>query len=489
MLRTSKAVLAGFFAFAGAGAGLCAEPADPLAKLLADPALRGASVGIVVEDLASGERRFAHAPDRALVPASNQKLLVTAASLAEFGPAHRFETPVRADGPIDCKGVLEGTLWVVGRGDPSLISESLWKLAEKIRLAGITRIRGGIGVDASYFDGIRFHPDWGRVSSRAYHAPTSAFAANYSSFRVEVAPGRAPGAPARVWIAPETGHLRLDSSAVTSRGPGGHARPLRIDIEQLPDGTRERVRVRGTVPGGDTPRSFWRAVTLPERYAASLLRTQLEAHGIQVDGPIRLGAVPSSARELLVWKSDPLSRILQQQNKWSNNFISEQLTKVLGAETAGPPGSWEKGTRALDVYLASIGVPPRAGYIADGSGLSLHNQISPAVVVRVLREALRRFDSGPEFLASLPLGGLDGTLRDRMGEEKPTPVRAKTGSLRRVTSLSGVVSTASGERWLFSALVNGGRGSDIAVQRAVDRFVAELATTGAPGEAAAAAGP
>ncbi|MEE2703582.1 MAG: D-alanyl-D-alanine carboxypeptidase/D-alanyl-D-alanine-endopeptidase [Myxococcota bacterium] len=476
-------------AFAAGGAGPTSQAADPLAKLLADPALRGASVGVVVEDLETGERRFAHAPDRALVPASNQKLLVAAAALTKFGPAYRFETPVFVEGPIDGKGVLDGVLWLEGRGDPSLVSESLWKLAEEIRLKGITRIRGGIGVDAGYFDRIRLHPDWGRISSRAYHAPTSAFAANYSSFRVEVAAGPAPGAPARVRIAPETRHLQLDSSAVTSRGSGAPAKPLRIDLEPLADGRGERVRVRGTVPPGGAARSFWRSVRLPEFYAASLLRTQLEAHGIQVDGPIQLGAVPSSARELLVWKSDPLSLILQRQNKWSNNFIAEQLTKALGAEAAGPPGNWEKGKRALDAYLVSIGVPSRAGYVADGSGLSPHNQISPAVLVRVLREALGRFDSGPEFLSSLPLGGLDGTLRDRMSAEKLTPVRAKTGRLRRVTSLSGLVSTELGERWLFAVLVNGSRGSDIAVQRAVDRFVAELATTGRPAAAAAAAGP
>ena len=234
--------------------------------------------------------------------------------------------------------------------------------------------------------------------------------------------------------------------------------------------------MRGTGPPGEGSRTYWRSVRLPELYAASLLRTQLEAHGIGVDGSIRLGAVPSSARQLLVWKGDPLSWIVRQQNKWSNNFIAEQLTKALGAEIDGAPGSWAKGRRALDAYLASIGVPSREVYVADGSGLSPHNQITPAVMIRVLRDALGRFDSGPEFLASLPLGGLDGTLRDRMSVEDLVPVRAKTGRLRRVISLSGVVSTKSGERWLFAVLVNGIRGSELAAQRAVDRFVAELAS-------------
>ncbi|HTO05742.1 MAG TPA: D-alanyl-D-alanine carboxypeptidase, partial [Myxococcota bacterium] len=196
-----------------------ASLSQSLDAFLRTPALRGARVGVVVEDLATGERLAAHLPDADLVPASNQKLLISAAALERWGPAHRFETPVLVEGEL-ADGVLDGTLWIVGQGDPSLVSETLWKLAEEVRLAGIREIKGGIGVDASRFDALRFHPDWEPVSSRAYYAPVAALSANYSSFRVDVVPGEKVGAPVQLRLAPSLPYFRGAADAVTLSGGG-----------------------------------------------------------------------------------------------------------------------------------------------------------------------------------------------------------------------------------------------------------------------------
>src|SRR5262245_48779461 len=268
-----------------------------LANFLRAPALRGARVGVVVEDLATGERLAAHLPDADLVPASNQKLLISAAALERWGPAHRFETPILTEGPI-ADGVLDGTLWIVGQGDPSLVSETLWKLAEEIRLAGIREITGGIGVDATRFDSLRFHPDWEPVSSRAYYAPVSALSANYSSFRIDVEPGEKVGAPVIVRLAPALPYFRTAAEAVTLRGGG----QLGLDVDVLPDGSGESVRVTGALSTDRAASTYWRAIALPERYAASVLRMQLEAQGVRVAPHVRIGTAPETARELLRFK-------------------------------------------------------------------------------------------------------------------------------------------------------------------------------------------
>jgi D-alanyl-D-alanine carboxypeptidase/D-alanyl-D-alanine-endopeptidase (penicillin-binding protein 4) len=443
--------------------------APALDRLLRSPALRGARVGVVVEELASGRRLLAHAPDTALVPASNQKLLIASAALAHWGPAHRFETPILIEGePAD--GVLEGALWVLGRGDPSLVSESFWKLAEEVRLKGIREIRGGIGVDSSYFDDSYFHPDWQPVTSRAYYAPTSAFSANYSSFRIDVAPGERVGEPAQVRLAPSIPYFRTLGDALTLRGGG----KLALDVGVLPEGTGESVRVTGSVSADRAPTTFWRAVALPERYAAALLRAQLEAQGVRVGARVQFGPPPPGARELLQFEGEPIALQVRLLQKYSNNFVAEQLTKLLGAEVYGAPGSWEKGVRALGEHLRSLGVPSGGTVIADGSGLSARDRVAPATLAALIRASAASFADGPEFLSSLPIGGRDGTLETRL-DGAAGLVRAKTGHLQRVASLSGVVSGEDGGFRVFSLLVNGARGNSLDVDAAIDVFVASLA--------------
>ena len=170
-----------------------------------------------------------------------------------------------------------------------------------------------------------------------------------------------------------------------------------------------------------------------------------------------------------------VGQIVWKLNKFSNNFIAETLTKGLGAARYGPPGSWSKGREALLESLAAVGGTEPGETLADGSGLSPHNRLTARTLVRLLRSTARRFDYGPEFIASLPLGGLDGTLEDRLEGEELT-VRAKTGHLNGVSSLCGVVPTVEGqERLVFAVIVNGARASSEDVDAALDRFVVGLA--------------
>ncbi|HXZ86195.1 MAG TPA: D-alanyl-D-alanine carboxypeptidase/D-alanyl-D-alanine-endopeptidase, partial [Myxococcota bacterium] len=286
---------------ASARAGSVEEAA--LRALLADPRLRGASAGALVADLWTGETLAAHEPERVLVPASNQKILTSVAALEHWGPTHRFATPLYAAGVTD--GVVDGPLWVEGHGDPSLVSERLWSLAEELRLRGVRAIPDGIAIDASFFGGAAQHPDWYPLSQRAYEAPTAAFAANYSTFRVEVSPANAPGGLARLEIAPRADYFQARAEARTVPGLGR----LMLGITQLADASGERVYTSGSVAANSAPDSFWRSVALPERYAASVLRLQLEAQGIHVGPGLQFGARPPEDPELLSFPGAPLSEL------------------------------------------------------------------------------------------------------------------------------------------------------------------------------------
>ncbi len=444
---------------------------DPFAArldtALSAKTLRGAQISALVVDRADGRVRFERDADRALVPASNQKILTSLAALETFGPAHRFTTWIGADAAPDAEGGV-ATLFVRGGGDPALTSEDWWRLASDLRLAGLRRVRGDVVLDDSAFDRVGWHPDWGPVSSRAYHAPVSALAANYGAFAVEVRSGGEVGGPAPARIDPPLGWLLLDNRATT--GPPGS--PRRLKLERAPRDGGEGVRVRGSLPRGGEPRTLYASVSDATRYAGEVLVLQLRAVGIEVGGGVRRGAVPAGAAELLEFRGRPLAEVVRLFMKYSNNAIAESLVKSIGLAVAGRPGSWERGIGAMRGSLERLGLDVSAVRLSDGSGLSRRNRVPARVLVDALRAADASFDFGPELLASLPIAGADGTLRERTSDARGA-VRAKTGRLDGVATLSGFARPAGGGAMVFSLLVNGPR-DDATVVDAIDAFAAAL---------------
>lgn len=449
---------------------------ERLEAALADPALRGARIAALVEGCSDGSVVYARSPERALIPASNTKILTALAALSRLGPAHRFKTRVYSDVEPGADGEV-GVLAVRGGGDPGLRSEEWWRLAADLRRAGLRRVRGPLLLDDSLFDRERWHPSWGSVSSRAYHAPVGALSANYGAFAVEVRPGPEPGAPARVEVDPPTPYFEIASRPLT--GPHDARGSLRVGRKR--EGEREKVVTGGRVPLGADPQRVYRSVADPTRYAGAVLRMQLEAVGVRVDGPTRLGPVPEAFRELLEFEGPPLADSVRLFLKYSSNSIGEMLVKALGA-AAGVQGSWPAGLSALRRELASLGFDPEEIVIEDGSGLSYHNRLAPETIVHALRIAAGSFRFGPELVAALPIAARDGTLEERI-DGAAGVLRAKTGLLDRVTALSGYARTRDGAELVFSVLVNGYRVDDEAAMRALDRFAEALVGGGASEEA------
>jgi D-alanyl-D-alanine carboxypeptidase/D-alanyl-D-alanine-endopeptidase (penicillin-binding protein 4) len=455
-------------AVAAVAPALRTELAGRLDAALSSRGLRRARVSALVVRASDGAILFERSPDRALTPASNMKILTAMAALELFGPTHRFETRVLADREVNVRGEV-GNLYVRGGGDPVLNSEDWWRLAADLHARGLRHVRGDLVLDDAVFDGSRWHPDWGPVSSRAYHAPVGGLSANYGAFAVTVRPGSRAGEPVRVDVDPPVAYLTVANRGRT--GQPGQRSTLVVDRSR--GASSELVTIDGSVPAGSPPRTHYRSVLDPTRYAGSVLRMQLEALGIALDGEIRLGSAPPEAVPLLVFEGRPLAEIVRLFVKYSNNAVAESLVKAMGAHATGEPGSWDNGIRATRATLESLGIDLAGLQLVDGSGLSYRDKLTPRSLVDALRIAHGSFRIGPELTAALPIANGDGTLKRRV-EGAPGLVRAKTGLLNRISSLSGYAAMPGGEVAVFSVLTNGYRGSDEEAMQALDRFVAAL---------------
>jgi len=424
----------------------------------------------MVVDRETGELLFARDPDQALVPASNLKLLTGIAALAAFGPAHRFSTEVLASGEPDRAGAVDA-LFIRAGGDPTLTSEQWWRLAADLRIRGLRRVRGELLLDDTLFDAERWHASWGEISSRAYHAPVGALSANYGAFFVVVAAASDPGGPVRVGVDPPVPYLRVVNRAQT----GAAGSLATIDVNRELAGDFEKIVVEGSIPAGREPLEYWRSVANPARYAGAVLRMQLEANGIAVEGGVRLGRVPDTAVSLYRFEGKSLAEVTRLFLKNSNNFIAEALVKSMGAQSAAGAsrGSWELGISAELRQLESMGLDTTGLQLVDGSGLSYQNRVPARLLVDALRLADASFEFGPELGAALPIAATDGTL-ERRAAAALGRVRAKTGLLTRVTGLTGFAKGGEGPEVIFSVLANGYRGSDEQAMDALDGFAAAL---------------
>src|SRR2546428_1409771 len=234
-----------------------------------------------------------------------------------------------------------------------------------------------------------------------------------------------------------------------------------------------------------------RRVGDPAFYYGQALRSLMKKRGIKVTGRVRRGAAPQTATLIQSYDSPELGEIIRDMNKISSNFIAEMVVKTLGAELKGTPGSWPKGLEVAEDLLAELGIPRGTYVLKNGSGLNDTNLFTARQIATLLQAVWKRFPVASEFVSSLGIAARDGTMRLRMeGTDAAGRLRAKTGTLERVTALSGYVQSLGGERYVFSVLVNDWAGKSAPVISSIDRLGGMLAALGAPvagGRAAALA--
>jgi serine-type D-Ala-D-Ala carboxypeptidase/endopeptidase (penicillin-binding protein 4) len=418
---------------------------------LVAPVAELAAVGVCVRSLDRGDELYARNADAAFTPASNQKLLVAAAALDALGPACSFSTRALALG-LRRGDTLDGDLVLRGGGDPTLTTERLATLAAAVRAAGIRRVTGRVRGDDSHLDRQRLGTGWSWDDEPFYYAaPISGLTLNGNTVDVEVRPAARAGLPPLVHLMPSAAPMTVHVRAAT----GAPGEPNSVGVDRVR--ARDEVLITGRLPLGSAPVTTRVTVEDPPLYAAAVFTALLRERGVRVERPPTVMTAPVGARLVDEIRSPPLAEIVRDMNKFSDNLIAETLLKQLGVremDRTPAGGIGGRGEAVLRAFLSRCGVGRPALAPADGSGLSRQNLVSPRNLVRLLA-AMDRHPARAAFFDSLPVAGVDGTLRRRMvGTPAQGAVRAKTGTLTHVTALSGIVTTRSGERLAFSILTN-----------------------------------
>lgn len=429
-----------------------------------------ASLSALVVQVTTGREIASVTPDEAVNPASNQKLLTAAAALDLLGPEHRFTTVLA--GRRGGTGLSEIVLR--SDGDPELSSADLSDMADSLVTRGHRRIDGDVLVDQSAFDEAWEPPGYAQRPNdwAAYRSPVSAVAVDRNAVTLYVAPDE-PGKPARVWFEP-AGLVTV--SGVVQTGDRGSAQNVRLTVR--PKNERMEGLVGGSVPPGRRVLSFSRRLASPELAAGFVLADKLRSRGVVVGGAVRAGSL-EEADDLVVRRSRPLAQIVHALGKHSDNFTAEMLLKALGRRHGGgAPGSSRAGALAIEAYLRRQGALTPGTRIGNGSGLYDANRLSARCVCRVLTSVYADPRVFPELLASLAIGGVDGTLASRFTALRDSRrLRAKTGTLAAVTALSGYVLGPSALGPVaFSLMVNGIAGKHAEARRHIDAVVAAIAS-------------
>lgn len=427
-----------------------------LDALLRAPTLRGAQIGFVVIDTTHGTLLYSRNADEEFMPASNFKLLVGSTALKRLGVNFSYITTVLADTPPQ-DGVENGNIYVRGGGDALLSAADLDEASATVAAAGITRVTGSVITDASHFDRQRLGYGWSWDDLPYYYAPVvTALELEDGVVHAHMIPGDAVGAPVSLTVEPKSGAFTIDNRLRT----GGRGSRDTSDIVRPWDEPRT-IELIGRYPlGAKESGDLEPSVPDPESYAGDVFLRALAAHGISVSGGIRRGKTP--AHPITLWSHNSLLMPKLLARFWypSDNLMGELLLKELGVLQSGEPGTDAHGAIVERQYLHSIGVDPNTVFIADGSGLSQYDRITPWDLVAILQSDWR----GPNrdvVIDALPLSGVRGTLRHSfIGTPAERRVFAKTGSISHVRTISGFVLTKTHGPLTFSFLINQWMGED-----------------------------
>lgn len=413
---------------------------------LAGPEIGTTKIGIHAVDVATGEILYSRNADLTMNPASNMKLITGAALLDVLGPNHRFHTHLRA---LQVEGdTIPGDLYIQGQGESSLVYDDILGWAGRLRQQGIRHIQGDLVIDDLFFAGGYIPPGYDQKNTDASYRPAiGAFSINFNAVTLHITPAT-NGEPVKVLLDPPNAHIEIINNAQTVTG-----RTSRVHVAARGDAERTTITISGRLGEAANPVAVRKRIDHPPLFAGSAFRNALEVVGITVDGKVRTGQTPDNARTLFTHSSPPLSNLVATMNKSSNNFMAEQLLLLLGATTT-TPSTWEASLEQASAFLQRAGFGPGSYNLLNGSGLYDGNKVSPRQFVQLLR-FMRDHRYAPEFLASLSIAGVDGTLLRRLTD---TPLagnmRAKTGTLDHVTALSGYLQTRSGRLIAYSILFN-----------------------------------
>jgi len=492
---TAFVALAAFLAFAEAAAA--PWPPDPkrrpdLARFrarvetaLAQAHAQRANWGILVADRDTGETLYALNPDHFFTPASNAKVFTTALALATLGREYRFRTTLESPASLGSDGRLAGDLILAGRGDPDLsnrrfpyagraeregpIEKVIAEMADAAVAKGLREVDGDIVADDTCFPYDPYPAGWSVGDLFfTFGAPVGAIVFNDNTVSIQVQAGVHAGDPATVTTEPSAALETFGYDITTGPADG------KADFAVVRQPGPNFVLLRGTIPVGHSPISIDLAMPSPGETAARTLKQLLEDRGVRVTGRTRVQHAPPPENTAvgepiiqspLTRPSDPGTQVLAEHlsptllesvrftNKTSNNLHAELFLRAVGRDKLGI-GSTAAGLKVEEDFLRAAGIPDGDVVLSDGSGLARDDLVAPRAMVMLLRYAARQ-PWGQDFLSTLPVAGVDGTLDNRMKNTAASGlIEAKTGTVEHDHSLSGYATTLRGESLAFAIFCN-----------------------------------
>lgn len=433
-----------------------AATAEDYTRALRAAGIPSTAAAVVVRPLDGGALRLSENADRAMNPASTMKLVTSYVALRALGPAYTWRTDAYAVGTRDGE-VLRGDLVLRGSGDPSLVIERLWLFVQQLRGAGLRELRGDVLLDRSAYvlpphDPAEFDGD----ELRAYNVGPDALLVNFKSVAYSFVP-QAGTQIVHVALMPPLAGARAPRTVRAAEGAcGDWHNKLRADFSR----PLEPV-FRGAFPLSCGERSWYLSPIEPDPYFEAVFRAMWQASGGTWSGRVRPGAAPlntpaggnivASSAPVVSFESVPLAEVVRDLNKFSNNVMTQQVFLTIGAEALGWPASFERSREAVRGWLVKNALALPELVLDNGSGLSRVERISAGGMALLLADAYAS-PVMPEFMAALPLSGVDGTMKRRKGAIGAAHV--KTGMLDGVSAIAGYVLAESGRRYAVVAIVN-----------------------------------
>ncbi len=384
--------------------------------IIRETGLNACIVGLKAVDLGSGRVVYEKNADHPLNPASNTKIITEAAALDFLGPHYTFKTDFSSEASIDPDGRLHN-LWIRGYGDPVFTTEEMEAVVDAFAEAGLKEITGNVYVDDSYFGTDHNIHYSSRSGGKEYTIVLGAVSYNFNRGQIHIS---------------QSSEEEAEQTSIAFRKK-----------RQKSPKRRKPIRKKRVMSVAKNPALA---------FGTAFIQT-MEASGINIKGKAIEGITPTDSTQVLIHRSPELKEVVKGMGKFSNNFIAEQVLRVIGGEKYGAPASLDKGLKVARDYLESLGFSEREFALDNGSGLSLYNRLSADQFIDILENAYRS-PYRDEFIESLSIAGVDGTLKKRLKvPELAGRVFAKTGTLNQVSSLSGYLFLKR-KRIAFSLLLN-----------------------------------
>lgn len=434
-----------------------------------------ATVGIQIKSMKYGDTLYSKNDQRLLVPASIVKIFTAEAALLYLGPEFKFPTRLFTDAQKSStnNGVLNGNVYFVHSGDPSLTFNDISKLITALKSQQIQQINGNVYIDNTAYDQNDFGPGWmAKDKQYCYAAPINASIINHNCMSFKIAPAKRPGYLANIISNPNF-YVGDIANSVTTKKRRSRSCSIRIAKNE-----KDELSISGCVSKNRHANgvSVSSVISNVIQYNKSLLQSLFHQFGILVNGNISSGIAPRHSSILAMHESEPLPILIKHMLKKSDNVIAGSLFKKMGELYSAQPGNWNNGSQAVKNILANKADVDTSGmYITDGSGLSPENKIKPAQMMQVLEFAYHHNATNMAFVSALPIAGVDGTLKHRLYNVS-RKVRAKTGTLagQGVVSLAGYAISKDREPIGFVIIVNGRHGYDWKYREMEDKIVTLL---------------